>query len=154
MQAIREAISKRASGVINVVAYGYHELRVGMEGAVDAQGKVRADYLEAHRHEELEALKEWVGLLGDPLTVRFLITVVTKADLWWDREKEVIQYYSQGPYYDALGPAKTLSPVVLDYCSVFHRFYDKAPLAGTYDDGDRARAQGHFAQALLQAIAK
>lgn len=131
MRAIREAMSGGISGVINVVFYGYHEYRIGKSDAISQKGSVRESFLATHRQAELDALNEWTSLLGDEQTIGWFLTVVTKADLWWDRKDEVLEYYSSGPYHDALGEMKKLSPVVKEYCSVLHKFYGEAPLSGS-----------------------
>ena len=112
-EAAREAISRGTTGIINVVSYGYHEYRISPKDAFDQNDNVNEDFLRKHRNIEIEALQEWMPILGARDVADWLITVVTKADLWWDRRDEVLEYYRSGAYYDALGGAKSLNPVVL-----------------------------------------
>jgi hypothetical protein len=153
-QAIREAMSAGIAGVINVVSFGYHEYRVGKSTAITQAGTARESFLQKHRKLEIEALDEWTGLLGDAETIDWCITVVTKADLWWDRKDEVLQYYSTGPYNEGLGHIKVIVPFVREYCSVLHKFYGEAPLSGIFDDGDRIRAKANLLSQLMAAIGK
>lgn len=97
-------------------------------------------------------MAEWTELLGDRQTTHWLITVVTKADLWWDRHREVIDYYTSGPYHMALGSAQSLNPKVLHHSSVFHKFYGRVPMSGMFDQNDREIARKHFAEVLLSAL--
>lgn len=85
------------AGIVNVVSYGYHESRVDRNVATIG-GKASHEYLEKKRAEEIETLSEWMELLADNSVVGWLITVVTKADLWWDQRDKVLEYYSEGPY--------------------------------------------------------
>ncbi len=144
-------------GVINVVSYGYHEYE---DAARAGQPIVRPDrtvekaYLERHQQTEIEVLHEWIPLLGYPDTIKWLMTVVTKADLWWDMRDTVTAYYLSGPYYEALGPAQALAPTVLEYCSVFRMFYGRGKLVGLLDDEGRGRLRSNLLGTLLEAIGK
>jgi energy-coupling factor transporter ATP-binding protein EcfA2 len=153
-QAILEAMSHKISGVINVVSYGYHEYRTGKSRAIADNGSPRDSFLEEHRKIELETLNEWTTLLGDKQIVGWLITVVTKADLWWDKKDEVLDYYTSGPYYSALGDAQKLSPVVREYCSVLHKFYSEGSLSGAFDEEDRVKTKANLLSQLMAAIGK
>jgi hypothetical protein len=153
-QAMREALAARGgiAGILNVVCYGYHEYDVPRDKVFLSGSTVNPEYLFLHRGEEIRQLDEWTGLLGDRLTSHWLITVVTKADLWWERREEVIEYYSRGAYFDALGDAKVLRPRVLPYSSVFHKFYGEAPMAGTFDQESHNLARERLISALIKAL--
>ena len=154
IQAIREEMRNGIAGVINVVSYGYHESRaVSRKGAIE-NGKIDESFLEKQREQEIKQLHEWTPLLGGRETTGWLITVVTKADLWWDRGEEVRSHYETGPYYEALGPAKDLNPIVLEYCSVFQKFYGEVPMSGDFEDEDRVRARAHLLREILAAIGR
>jgi hypothetical protein len=53
-----------------------------------------------------------------------------------------------------LGDAKNLSPMVLEYCSVIHKFYNQGKLSGDFDDEDRATVKSNLPMTLLEAIGK
>ncbi len=154
LRAIREAMGAKIAGVINVVSYGYHESRIGRRIVFNADGTIDETFLEAQRHKELEGVQEWTPLLGGREAADWLITVVTKADLWWSKRDEVLGYYQTGAYHQALGPAQELHPVTLEYCSVFQKFYGEGPMSGEFGDADRIRAKAHLIQVLLAAIGK
>lgn len=98
ISSIREAMAGKIDGVINVVSYGYHEYRIGKKEAIASDGTINESFLERHRLVEMEALKEWTLLLGGRETARWLITVVSKADLWWHQREEVLAHYQSGKY--------------------------------------------------------
>jgi energy-coupling factor transporter ATP-binding protein EcfA2 len=151
---ILKAMKTGVAGVINVVSYGYHESRVYDASETLSKGKADGSFLQRQRDEEIRQLSEWTELLGGHETTGWLITVVTKADLWWDRRKEVMSHYEVGPYFQALGSAQRLTPVVLEYCSVFQKFYEKSPMSGNFQDGDRVRARAHLLRGVLAAVAR
>jgi energy-coupling factor transporter ATP-binding protein EcfA2 len=152
-EAILEAV-KGISGIINVVSYGYHEYRLGRAHALDDNGKPKEIYLQEHRQKEISALNEWTTFLGTRQTTNWLITVASKADLWWDKHPEVIDYYTSGPYFEALGEAKSLAPVVVEHCSVFHKFYSQGALAGMFDQSDLLRAHANLLRNLAEAAGR
>ncbi len=154
MDAIKEALRKGVSGIIDVVSYGYHEYDVDIGAAFNLDGSVNADFLEAHRAAEGRALREWTAILGDRKTTGWLITVVNKADLWWDRKDEVLEHYKSGTYSKSLGDARSLGPIVLPYCSVCHRFFGEGRLSGAFDDSDRNMLRSHMLQSLLEVVGK
>ncbi len=85
-------------------------------------------------------LNEWTPFLGGLDSVGWLITVVT------------LPHYQTGPYFRALGEAQSLKPVVLEYCSVFQKFYGQGAMSGDFQDSDRIRAKAQMIRSLLAAI--
>ena len=80
--------------LINVVAYGYH--------ATEEPVSDYAQYLSVHR--ELEQ-SEWEELLASLKTFQvplIVVTLVTKQDLWWDKQEEVKNHYESGIYTKTL----------------------------------------------------
>ena len=152
--AIRNAIRKPLAGILNVVSYGYHEYRLPPSKVIDRDNTVPEAFLDRHRQIEIEALGEWTHILGDPDTTGWMVTVATKADLWWNDRESAVAHYTSGPYFGALGPAKSLAPAFLEYCAVMHRFYDRVPLAGTFDDRDRVSMRARLLEFLLDAVGK
>lgn len=137
--------------IINVVAYGYHEYKGNQTEAIDSNNRPRDTWLSAHRQREIDQLSEWVPLLGSEQVARKIITVVNKADLWWDCREQVISHYENGEYAKALSDAKRLSPVVKESCSVLQQFYGYSPVSGHFDDRARADIRGHMIDAFVTA---
>lgn len=154
IQAIKDAMKVKGgiAGVINLVSYGYHESRAVAKPEIKENGKVPEAFLKRQRLEEIEMLNEWVSLLGGAESAGWLITVVTKADLWWKRRDEVMAYYQNGHYHQALGEAKSLKPVVLEYSSVFQKFCGQGAMSGDFQDSDRDRVKAQMIRALLVAV--
>jgi energy-coupling factor transporter ATP-binding protein EcfA2 len=153
-RVIREALAAPIAGVINVVSYGYHEQRNVDASIFDDNGLPTQAYLERQRNMEINALAEWTELLGDEMHIGWAMTVVTKADLWWHKKDEVLAHYATGPYSAALGSLKRFAPSVLEYSSVFHKFYDRSPMSGEFDDRDRQRARSNLLRTLLESVGR
>lgn len=151
LRAIREAAGSKHLGIVNVVSYGFHE-GLAAEHEVFADGKVRADYLEAHRKEEIGLLSEWTDLLCAPGgAADWVITIVTKADLWWgtDLQKPVLDYYHGGEYLRALGSAAKLPHSVHAYSTLNQKFYGRLPPSGEYEDEQRRRDHNQLVATLI-----
>lgn len=153
LEAIREAM-KGIDGIINVVAFGFHETKTGKQDALTKTGKLKPEFLEIQKKGEIDFLNEWTALIGNQDTAKWLITLVNKADLWWNQKDEVLKFYQGGKYFEKLNSAKSLSPITLHYSAVFHRFYDEFPISGTFDDSDRLNSKENLLATLLEAIAK
>ena len=139
--------------VINVVSHGYHEYGYGKDYAITDKYKISEDYLCSNRAREIEAIPEWSIALGGRRKFR-LITVITKADLWWKDHRQVIEYYSSGEYYNSLGAAQQLTPTIMPYCSVIKKFYDEAPTSGMIDENERVRFRTNLLRTLVEAVGK
>jgi hypothetical protein len=143
--AILRAQRSPKLGIINVVSFGYHEGVTDITDAVDERGNVRPEYLQHRREEELRQLPEWTEILcGEGGSAKWIITLVTKSDLWWtpEAEQKVMLYYSAGDYFRRLGSAQRVNHVVLPYCSIHKLFYGAAPMTGFYSDD--LRNDHHF----------
>lgn len=100
-EMIRDGAS---TGVVNVGAYGYHSMMEDAFEQVDVyqEGMSRADflevYLETRRENELDILKQLKPRLIDAPGKLWMLTVVSKQDLWWADRQEVQDWYVDGPY--------------------------------------------------------
>jgi hypothetical protein len=149
LSAVREAAANPPVRIINVVAYGYHEDDRN-SNVITPGPRLAPDFLDGRREEELRALKEWLPILGDRSVTKWLVTVVAKADLWWHERESVLNHYNTGKYSLAIQEEDSkLHHVVIPYCSVVHRFYDRMPIDGTFDDSDRIKINLHFLQQLV-----
>lgn len=130
--------------IINVVCYGYHEYATGKDYAFTVKGELKRRYLSDNRKLEIEQLKEWTEILCGHDVAYKLITIITKADLWWDKQKEVIEYYKEGDYYKSLGSCTQLHPTILHYSSVHHMLYNKVPTSGYFDDTKKKKRENNY----------
>lgn len=139
MAAIKEAAVAKRLGVINVVSYGFHEAAGDADKAL-IDGHPSGSYLEDCRQKEVERLGEWTDLLGGVGgSADWMLTVVTKADLWWtiNGHPTVLRHYETGDYAAALGEANQLKRAVRPYSSLNGLFYGVGPMTGFYTDEQR-----------------
>ncbi len=156
IKAIRALAGERSGtlGIINVTAYGYHELRQS-KPLIEHGQVVDQVFLEARRQTEIEAVQEWTTLLcGREGAAGWLITLVSKADLWWSQRDTVLAHYEKGAYFQALGEAQALNHVVLPYCSVIQMFYGEGEVSGRFQDRNREEAKAHLVDTLLTLTGK
>jgi hypothetical protein len=149
-QAIKKGFSQNLKGVINVVSYGYHEGEPpAPAGAFDKDGVVSDVFLGNNRQREIDALAEWTTMFAHPKAPSRLMTVVTKADLWWHEKDVVLKHYRSGKYFKSLGPAQNCDHVVVSCSSVFHKFYGKGATDGSFDQEDRGKLRNELLRQLL-----
>ena len=151
-KSIIQAAGMKPLGILNIVSFGYHE---GLEDANTAVSgnKPRTDYLKSRRQEELRQLPEWTDILcGKGGAAEWLITVVTKADLWWSNapEQPSFKYYLQGQYFSELGEAKNIRHCVRSSSSHNQLFYDLVPMSGFYSDVRRTQDHHQLVATLLE----
>ena len=152
-KAYKDAIKDGVVGIINVVCFGYHEGSIsGNETqALDATLQPRSEYLAIRREEEIKRLGEWVKLV-DSRSAKWVITLVTKADLWYGDYETVMEYYCKGEYSKALGdlPGR-IYHTVIPYCSIIEPFY-KHWGSGKLGNEQKEELQTHFEKELLRAL--
>ncbi len=101
-EGVQEASRKRAEGIINVVSYGYHEATASVREVVTPEKTPQSAFLEERRNEEIRSLNEWVSVISTVGDVSWLMTVVSKADLWWNDQETVLNHYNSDSYAKAI----------------------------------------------------
>ena len=150
-KAITDAIRDKVEGIINVVCYGYHEAEEA--GSADAVPKssrkiAKEPYLKRRQKVELDLLAEWVPAI-DEKTANWILTIVTKADLWWpDTDSEVRKAYQEGEYADEFADFSD-KHYVLPYCSVIEPFYGTRT-SGLFGDHHRSVLRENLLQTILR----
>jgi ABC-type transport system involved in cytochrome c biogenesis ATPase subunit len=93
-----------SQGVINVVSYGFHSFtEIGWKDLRQYQKGMNKQtlinrYLKDSKNEELRVIKEITPRLKDAKKDIWMITLVTKQDLWWDERINVLDFYTKGLY--------------------------------------------------------
>jgi len=88
--------------VIFLSAYGYHSFKAegGYKGHKLYQGDMKQfvkDFCAERRAEELEVLRQLIPHVQASRRKLWMLTLVTKQDLWWDRGT-VEKHYRDGEY--------------------------------------------------------
>ncbi len=147
------ALNDGLGGVLNVVSHGYHEYPQGRSRAVTGDTQPDPDFLAQHRLAEMQGLDLWRPIRTmEPAP--WVVTVVTKADLWWPEWPAVQRHYAEGPYAERLHSDAHVHHIVIPYVSVFHRFYGSVPMSGLVGDDERSRFRADLFRTLLELIGK
>lgn len=154
LREIALASTREKIGIINITAAGYHEHKGGPASAFPRGKTVSRKFLDLNKRNEIVALQEWASVLGGDGSLRWLITVVNKADLWWSQRVPIMQYYTKGEYDKFLGEARDLRKTVVPYSAVRKKFYDRGELDGTFDDRDHARSRERLVRLILESVGK
>ncbi len=93
-------------GLILIGAYGYHNDEIGVDVSYTDHPLYKgnkAEFLQAflanRRNEELKVLREIASRVTPPPGGKFwMLTLVTKQDLWWDDRAAAEAFYQQGEY--------------------------------------------------------
>lgn len=156
LETIREYLPK-VEGILHVVSYGYHEgSNISIKDVIIDENNPNQTFLENHRKEEINDIIELSKYYGEDSKATWLITVISKADLWWNKREEVVNYYSSGEYDKAIKDfLHGMKRGCVEYCSVLHKFYDILRLSGDFDDKERINCKIRFISILLEmALAK
>jgi energy-coupling factor transporter ATP-binding protein EcfA2 len=100
----RSLANGKSGGVINVVSWGHHSFAESSleETKYFEAGMTKSDflnkYLEATRQRELEIIRDLTPRLLDAKQRIWMITLVTKQDLWWNERSKVEDFYTKGQY--------------------------------------------------------
>ncbi len=129
----RDILNGKYHAIINVVCYGYNESE-GTAISIFKSGtdEIKDNYLSNNIKFELDRLTEWVPDIKAQSKVKWVLTLINKADVWFDSaetEKKIINYYTAGAYYDVLKQLLGFCELhVLPYCSTISPFGGKSML--------------------------
>lgn len=106
----RKITEGKVKGIINVVSIGYHSISgsTNYTSLSDYyQNGMTKDqflnaYLENRKLEEIRIVNELKHRLKDTKEKIFMITLVTKQDLWWHQRDDVKNHYFDGDYNKAI----------------------------------------------------
>lgn len=148
-------------GVINVVSYGYNQSR-HHAGVLEQHNKykpilsgrrVNPRYLNKERELELEYLENWASPLRKSGALKWIITVVNKADLWSHQTEKVRDYYEGSGEYAKTMKRKLGRGIPHDVCPMLSMetgFYDLD--RSTDPDAERAEWQDAMKQRFAQVL--
>lgn len=149
--------NNKIDGIINIVTYGYNDAKEAKDVPVfktgSEIGEVKDDYLRINRANELAQLEEWKDRINSDNGIKWIITVINKADIWHSQEDEVVSYYEKGNYYENF--TKLIQRVchthVSKYCSLISPF-GKKPMVLTFSERDKIRLHNALLKELIEII--
>jgi hypothetical protein len=125
-------------GIINVVAFGYHEYKIHDTNEAITLNRIRDDFRLDNLRMEIRLCSEWSESIWQ--NTNWLITVANKADLWYnpDTVHEVIDYYTFGEYATSLRDLDRHFHNVLKISACPKLYYNQVPMSGFYTPSDRS----------------
>lgn len=148
-EAVINSIKTPRTIFINVTCGGYVEHERPIEDFFDASPEVLSRTLNAQKELEIAQLLEWIGLVTSDGEKRKLITVVSKADLWWNDRASVLRHYEDGPYALEVRKVTGLVHSVSPYCAVIKQHFDRGPVAPGFDETIKRTIRKSFIEQLL-----
>ena len=105
----------KSSGVINLVCYGYHSLSPDsypsyknhpLYKSTDTSNSFLQRYLVDRREAELRGIEALIPHLTQTPKKLWMITLVSKQDLWWHDREAVHNHYMKGTYNEHIQKIK------------------------------------------------
>lgn len=149
-KVLKEAVDRKFPLIINVVSYGFHEYSASGERRFFENGKLSADYLDEHKLIENDLFAQWVTSLSNLKVRARVLTVASKADIWWKDRDQVLEHYGSGAYSEAL-IGSDLEHAVLPYCSRIKRFHEVGEVCSTFDETIKGELRKGFFEAFVAA---
>lgn len=126
LKALNALNRRKYDGIVNIVCYGHQSVDNVEVSTIFHGDVVREDYLNANKKKELKQVEEWLERIDRDSGVKWLLTIVNKADVWFEKSDEVLSYYREGLYSQALASLQRFVKLdVIPYCSVITPFCDK-----------------------------
>lgn len=119
---------KEISGIINVVSNGYQSIpttNLAQVFNVDSN-VVKPQYLSMNKERELRQLEEWKSFVTARSGVKWFVTIVNKADIWYADIANTMDYYNGGKYHDSIRELLNVCDVMsYPFCSIIAPFYGR-----------------------------
>jgi len=153
IEAIERARGNSITGVINIVSYGHAESKFIPEPEFQG-GKPSLAFVQDMRAREIERVSEWAQRLGRVNTVKWVMTIVNKADVWFSEWPMVEHHYTHGLYAKHLLDRidEDLRHVVLPYACEQRRFWNLGYVDPIFDDTVRKTLRAELISTLANSV--
>ena len=156
-----ETIARQKSyGIINVVSFGYHEVpnaqnlkTFKVANGDEKSYEIDTQYIKENLQREFEQAKEWHTGSHLSTNIGWIITVVNKADIWFAKYDQVMEYYqSNGEYSKNLfGNNVRLVKYVYPYSSIISPFCKK-PMVIEFGERKKLEMHENLKKDLLRLV--
>ena len=152
--------NRKIDGILNVVNFGYSESDTAQSLSIfkvpnDKEQKIREvkeSYLNENRKREISQLDEWFNLIRSDTELKWIITVINKADIWYEQREEVIDYYENGKYGQKLQQLDRCCKLYYyPYCSVISPF-GGSPMILSMDEREKLRMHHKLLAEFVEII--
>lgn len=138
-KVISDIYKGKLDGIINVVNYGYND---GEDLEIDKAFKtgtnvVKQSYLSDNRRKEIINTKEFIEAITNEAKLKWVLTIVNKADIWYNDLNKVMEYYEGGDYGAILSKLSHATKIrTLPFCSLISPFANK-PMTIIFGDKEK-----------------
>ena len=124
---LNEISRKKFDGIVNLVCFGYQSTNDIDHTMIYQGGEIKESFLKDNREKELKQIKEWTDRIDGESGVKWVLTIINKADVWWEQKEKVIEYYQEGSeYHEELKTlSKMMSIDIVPYCSVISPLFGR-----------------------------
>lgn len=138
---LNEITRGKIDGLLNIVNYGYQDSELLQQNPSTVfkvgSSEVKPEFLRENRKREIQRTQEFVDRIGPDVKLKWIITVINKADIWHKEKKDVEEYYKNGDYYKAIQSLKKVC--ILEsrcFCSVITPFGNR-DMTLSYSEQDK-----------------
>ena len=133
----REIVAGKSTGIINVVSYWHQALDMSYKrhsafSASMSKEEFLHAYMEDKKKEEIRILRDLASRLRDAPGAIWMITLVTKQDLWWTQRNKVEDHYRKGEYNAVIEEIRNARGSV----NFKHRYLSASLLPNAMRDGE------------------
>jgi hypothetical protein len=147
-----QIMQKKPYGIFNVVSYGYHEFNIDSDWMLTDRPRL-LDFLQTRRNLELDALREWApGVCFAGSKCKFVLTIMNKADQWWDFRSEVETHYAGEDYSGVVSEKGFKAHQMVPYSAIGRSFYGKINDSRTYGEPLMNKHRDELAKTLVSLL--
>lgn len=122
---INEISRKKFNGIVNIVCCGYQAVEGAKASEIFQGEEVKEAFLKENRAKELKQIQEWMPHIDKNSRVEWVLTIVNKADIWWERGVDAISQYADNSQYDneLRSLARVADVAIVPYCSLINPLF-------------------------------
>jgi GTPase Era involved in 16S rRNA processing len=123
-RSINDINRKKYNGIVNIVCYGYQSTEGLKESDVFQGDSIKESFLKENRERELKQIQEWLPRIDKNCQVDWVLTIINKADIWWEQKEQVVDYYAEGSSYEheLQQISRLTKAAIIPYCSLISPF--------------------------------
>ena len=105
-----------------------------------------------NRKFEIRQLKEWIDDINPQTKLRWILTLINKADVWYEEEDEVMNYYKNGEYSQLFNGIERFCTLhYIPYCSTISPFGGK-PMILHISENDKRKLHFNVVKSIQKFI--
>ena len=152
---LQELAKLKIKGIFNIVNYGYNEVdNISSEVSVFRAGtyEVKQEFLKDNRKLEINQLSEWMSFVTSDTKIKWVVTIINKADIWYENREMVMKYYEEGDYFNKIMSLRSCCHLyTFEFCSIINPFFNK-PMQIVFGDREKKKLFDCFKDNLMKLV--